>query len=94
MNTEQKAVDVLAVLRWASVSADAATESRECDEAYAALAELFKADDQLIEMCDELVRVNNKTLGRGAVRIQAAIIDRFLRKLERSRAALAHCKGE
>lgn len=91
------AAGVLAVLadairyEWKAAAAD--SWIAELVAAHDAVAELIAADEQLIEMCDELVRVNNKTLGRGAVRIQAAIIDRFLRKVERNRAALACCKG-
>lgn len=59
----------------------------------AAVAELIKQNAQLVEMCDQLLLVNNSTLGRGAVRIQAAIIDRFQRKLEASRVALARAGG-
>ncbi len=66
-----------------ALRAEAALRARDAE-----VAELVAANDQLIEMCDQLVSVNNKTLGRGAVRIQSAIIDRFLRKVERSRAAL------
>lgn len=68
-------------------------DMREYREARAAVEELIQADSALIQMCDELLNVNNTTLGRNAVRIQAAIIARFTKKLEANRAALARVQG-
>ncbi|WP_242890162.1 hypothetical protein [Stenotrophomonas maltophilia] len=98
-------VDVLAVLDSARKrlgdsiavhevwTSDQITQDDDLLEASDAFKELVKQNAALIEMCDELLRVNNRTLGRGAVRIQAAIISRFVKKLESTRVALARVKG-
>lgn len=93
-------VDVLAVLdelrgNWRDESqiVGRLDSADDLDAVRAAVAELIEQNAHLVEMCDELMRVNNKTLGRGAVRIQFAIIERFKKKLESSRSALARVKG-
>lgn len=53
---------------------------------------LRKALGSLVEACDGLCEISNRTLGRGAARIQAAVINKFRRQIESARTELEASK--